>query len=61
MFPESKQKNRRLTAKERSEDIQDAIIWGRYVKNYLLETPYYKDVPITPKIPFVNFDLGFKH
>lgn len=58
MFPETKQKNRRLTAKERSEDIEDAKIWGRYVKNYLLEQHYYKNMPITP---LVNFDLGYKY
>lgn len=57
MFPETKQKNRRLTAKERSEDIEDAKIWGRYVKNYLLEKHWYKDMYITP---LVNFDLGWK-
>ncbi len=48
-----------LTAKERSEDLQDAIIWDRYPRSYLYEKHFYKNMLITPKIPYVNFDLGY--
>lgn len=52
-------KNRMLTAKERSEDLQDAIIWDRYPRSYLHEKHFYKNMLITPKVPYVNFDLGY--
>ena len=52
-------KNRRLTPKEREEDIKDSIIWGRYPRTHLLEKHYYKHVPITPIIPRLNFDLNY--
>lgn len=55
-------KNRMLTCKERSEDLQDSIIWDRYPRTYLLEKHFYKNMPITPKVPYiptVKFDLGY--
>jgi hypothetical protein len=57
MFGESKNKNRRLTAKERADDLEDAIIWGRYPRSYKNECYYYKD---TIPEPVVNFALNFK-
>lgn len=57
MFGNKTNKNRRLTAKERAEDLQDAIIWGRYPRTYKNECYYYKD--IVPE-PVVNFALNFK-
>lgn len=56
MFGQRKNKNRRLTAKERADDLEDAIIWGRYPRSYKNECHYYKD--ITPE-PLVNFALNF--
>lgn len=56
MFGQSKNKNRRLTAKEREDDLQDAIIWGRYPRTYKNECYYYKDM--NPE-PLVNFALNF--
>lgn len=60
LFGEPAQKNRRLTPKEREEDIKDSIIWDRYPRSYLLEKHFYKNVPITPVIPRINFDLNYK-
>ncbi len=60
MFGEPAQKNRRLTAKEFEEDLADSKIWDRYPRHYLLEKPFYKNMYITPLVPSVNFDLGFK-
>lgn len=56
MFGETKNKNRRLTAKERADDLEDAKIWGRYPRTYKNECYYYKD--INPE-PLVNFSLNF--
>lgn len=52
--------NRRMTPKELEEEISESKIWGHYVRQYILDRPHYKDMPITPKVPFVNFDLGYK-
>lgn len=57
MFGETKNKNRRLTPRERADDLEDAIIWGRYPRNYLKESYFYKDMNIEP---LVNFSLNFK-
>lgn len=54
------QKNRRLTAKEKEEEIKDSIIWDHYPREYLLDIPFYKNMPITPVIPSINFDLNYK-
>lgn len=56
MFGNSIKNNRRLNAKERADDLEDAKIWGRYPKSRLYETHYYKD--IIPE-PIVNFSLNF--
>lgn len=53
-------KNRRMTPWEKEQEIQESKIWGHYVREYILDKPYYKDMIITPKIPFVNFDLNYK-
>lgn len=61
-------KNRRLTPKEKAEEIQDSIIWDHYPRDYIYDFPFYKNMiitPIVPKIkkpptiPTVNFDLNF--
>lgn len=57
MFGESKNKNRRLTHKERAEDLEESKIWGRYPRTYLKESYFYKDMNIEP---LVNFSLNFK-
>lgn len=48
-----------MTPKERAEEIEEAKIWGHYVRDYILDKPYYKNLPITPIIPKLNFDLNF--
>lgn len=50
-----------MTPKEYEQELQESKIWGHYPRDYILDPPFYKDMPITPKIPFVNFDLNFKH
>lgn len=57
MFGEKIKQNRLLTAKERSEDLQDSLIWDRYPRTRLYETHYYKNM--IPE-PVVNFALNFK-
>lgn len=52
--------NRRLTPKEFEEELQESKIWGHRPRLYIKDKPFYDFLPITPKIPFVNFDLGFK-
>lgn len=46
-----------MTPKEKEEEIKEARLWGHYVRDYILDRPFYKDMPITP---LVNFDLGFQ-
>lgn len=50
-----------MTPKEKEEEIQEAGIWGHYVRDYILDKPYYKDIPIVPIVPKINFDLNYKH
>lgn len=57
MFGQRKTKNRRLTAKERAEDLEDSKIWDRYPRTYTHECHYYKNMNIEP---LVNFSLNFK-
>lgn len=55
-----KKPNRRLTPKEFEQELQDSKIWKHKPRTYLYDKPYYDFLPITPIIPSVNFDLGFK-
>lgn len=48
-----------MTAKEYEEELQESKIWGHFPRNYILDKPFYKNMPITPVIPRVNFDLGY--
>lgn len=48
-----------MTAKEYEQELQESKIWGHYPRKYILDKPYYKDIPITPVIPKINFDLGY--
>lgn len=57
MFGNSTIKNRRLNPKEYAEELEDAKIWRRYPRQYLLDIPYYPDC--VPE-PLVNFSLNFK-
>lgn len=48
---------------EKEQEIQEARIWDHYVRDYILDIPFYKNMPITPKVPYipkVKFDLNFK-
>lgn len=56
MFGKSTVKNRRLTAKEFADDLEDSKIWDRYPRTYLYEKHYYKH--IIPE-PVVNFSLNY--
>lgn len=49
-----------MTPKEYQEELQESIIWDHYPRTFILDKPHYKNMLITPKVPFVNFDLGFK-
>lgn len=60
MFGDTKQQNRRLTPKERQEELQEAKIWDHYPRDYILDMPFYKNMPITPLVPRLNFDLNYK-
>lgn len=60
MFGDNPPKNRRMTPWEKEQEIQESIIWGHYVRDYILDKPTYKNLPITPIIPKINFDLCYK-
>lgn len=49
-----------MTPKEREEEIQEAKIWDHYVRDYILDMPFYKNMPITPLVPRLNFELNYK-
>lgn len=48
-----------MTPKEFQEELQEAAIWDHYPRKYILDRPWYKNLPITPIIPKLNFDLNF--
>jgi len=56
MFGQSTVKNRRLNTKEFAEELEDAKIWRRPPRHYLLDKPFYPDCK--PE-PLVNFSLNF--
>lgn len=60
IFYDTKQKNRRLTSREFEEELIASKIWGHRPRTYLLDIPFYDNVPITPVIPKLNFDLNYK-
>lgn len=59
MFP-PETPNRRLTPWELQEEKEIAGIFGRPMRTFLKDTPFYPQFPITPKVPKLNFDLNFK-
>lgn len=54
------QKNRRFTPAELETEIMLASWMKRPVRTYVNDTPFYPWLPITPIVPFPNFDLNFK-
>lgn len=60
MFEPTKPKNRRLTPAEYEQELIEAKIWDHYPRQYLYDVPWYKNMIITPKVPFPNFNLNFK-
>lgn len=48
-----------MNAKEFAEELKEAAIWDHYPRTYILDRPHYKNIPITPIIPKLNFDLNF--
>lgn len=53
-------KNRRLTPNEFADELEIAKIFKRPPRNYLYDQPFYPYLPITPKVPRVNFDLNYQ-
>lgn len=49
-----------MTAKEYEQEIEESKIWGHIPRQYILDKPFYTNLPITPVIPRLNFDLNFK-
>lgn len=49
--------NRRMTAWEREQEIQDSIIWKRVPRDYIRDKPFYPYVIPNNKY-MVNFDLN---
>lgn len=49
-----------MTPKEFEEELKEAAIWGHRPRQYIKDKPFYDFLPITPIVPKVNFDLGFK-
>lgn len=59
MFDEPTVKNRRMNAKEYEQELEESKIWDHYPRNFILDRPFYKNMPITPLVPRLNFDLNF--
>ncbi len=57
MFGDEPPKNRRMTAWEREQEIQEAVLWGRTPRWFILDKHFYPDCPPVPKYS-VNFDLN---
>lgn len=49
-----------MTSKEFAEELQESKIWGHRPRTYIKDMPFYDFLPITPIVPKVNFELGFK-
>lgn len=56
LFPDEKQRNRRMNSREYAEELIESKIWDHYPRNYILDKPFYKNM--TPE-PLVNFDLNY--
>lgn len=52
--------NRRLTPWEEQEEREVAKIFGRPMRTFIKDKPFYPQFPPTPLIPKLNFDLNFK-
>ncbi len=48
-----------MTPKEFQEELEESRIWGHRPRQYIKDRPFYDFLPITPKIPKLNFDLNF--
>lgn len=59
LFPPEPQ-NRRMTPWEKEQEKQEAAIWLRPQREFILDKPFYGWFPPTPVIPKVNFDLYYK-
>ncbi len=46
-----------MTSKEFEEELLESKLWGHYPRHFILDRPFYKNIPITPIIPKVNFDF----
>ncbi len=53
-------KNRRFTAREFQDELEESKIWCRPPRAYIFDKPFYPWVPPTPVIPKVNFDLNYQ-
>lgn len=52
-------KNRRIQAHEWQTELELCKLMHRPPRAFLHDPPYYPWLPPTPKVPLVNFDLGF--
>lgn len=57
MFGDKIKKNRRFTAREYEQEVEEAKIWCRPPRQYVYDPPFY---PWVPPTPLVNFHLNFK-
>lgn len=57
MFGDKIKKNRRFTAREYEQEVEEAKIWCRPPRQFIFDTPFYPGIPPTP---LVNFHLNFK-
>lgn len=61
MFDDCKKpKNRRFTTDEFETELDICKWLNRPPRTYFYDRPFYPWLPPAPKIPQVNFDLGFK-
>lgn len=61
MFGQPYTKNRRFTAKEFEQELQEARIWHRRPRTFIFDPPDYDLPVIEPLVNIgVNFSLNFK-
>lgn len=57
MFGDPVKPNRRLTPRERADDLELAKLFKRPVRNFINDTPFYPWLPYTP---IANFNLKYQ-
>lgn len=59
MFPEKTKKLTPITGRDWEDELWLSKWMHRPMRRFLEDMPTYPWVPITPKVPKVNFDLNF--